>query len=108
MRFDRHRSGRALASPGARTCRPFDAKDEGLAMSSYHDGHRQLQDIFDSRRVADRLEQHTYRSALNDGDRAFVESADMFFLATADDAGQPDCSFKGGDPGFVRVISPNE
>jgi predicted pyridoxine 5'-phosphate oxidase superfamily flavin-nucleotide-binding protein len=77
-------------------------------MSSYHDGHRQLQDIFDSRRLADRLEQHTYRSALNDGDRAFVEGADMFFLATADEAGQPDVSYKGGDPGFVRVISPNE
>jgi len=28
----------------------------------------------------------------------------MFFLATADAAGQPQCSYKGGDPGFVRVI----
>jgi predicted pyridoxine 5'-phosphate oxidase superfamily flavin-nucleotide-binding protein len=77
-------------------------------MTSYHDGHRQLQDLFDSRRIADRLEQHTYRSALDDSDRAFVEAADMFFLATADEAGQPDCSYKGGDPGFVRVISPTE
>lgn len=77
-------------------------------MSVYHDGHRQLQDHFDSRRVADRLEQHTYRGALTDGDRAFVESADMFFLATADPDGNPDCSYKGGAPGFVRVLSPGE
>ena len=28
----------------------------------------------------------------------------MFFLATADDAGRPQCSYKGGDPGFVRVL----
>jgi predicted pyridoxine 5'-phosphate oxidase superfamily flavin-nucleotide-binding protein len=73
-------------------------------MSVYHEGQRQLQDLFDSRRLADRLEEHTYRSALNDGDRAFVEAADMFFLATADEDGNPDCSYKGGAPGFVHVI----
>src|SRR5437879_4269478 len=29
---------------------------------------------------------------------------DMFFLATADAEGRPQCSYKGGDPGFVRVL----
>ncbi len=77
-------------------------------MTSYHDGHRQLQDVFDSRRIADRLEAVTYREALSAGDRAVVEAADMFFLATADPAGNPDCSYKGGDPGFVRVVSDTE
>ena len=28
----------------------------------------------------------------------------MFFLATADADGQPQCSYKGGEPGFVRVL----
>ena len=28
----------------------------------------------------------------------------MFFLATADEHGMPQCSYKGGDPGFVRVV----
>jgi predicted pyridoxine 5'-phosphate oxidase superfamily flavin-nucleotide-binding protein len=28
----------------------------------------------------------------------------MLFLATADADGQPTCSYKGGDPGFVRVV----
>jgi hypothetical protein len=32
----------------------------------------------------------------------------MFFLATADADGQPDCSYKGGDPGFVRVTGSDE
>jgi predicted pyridoxine 5'-phosphate oxidase superfamily flavin-nucleotide-binding protein len=77
-------------------------------MTSYHRGHRELQDAFDSRRIADRLEQVTYRAALTEGDRAFVEGADMFFLATADAEGNPDCSYKGGDPGFVRVLSETE
>ncbi len=28
----------------------------------------------------------------------------MFFIATADARGQPDCSYKGGLPGFVRLL----
>ncbi len=76
--------------------------------SVYHDGSRQLQDRFDSRRIADRLEQVTYSDAIEDMDREFIESSPMFFLATADAEGRPDCSFKGGMPGFVRVLSPRE
>lgn len=70
----------------------------------YHDGHRELQREFDSVRLADRLEQVTYRTRMTAEDRAFIESRDMFFLATADAQGRPNCSYKGGDPGFVRVI----
>lgn len=77
-------------------------------MSSYHDGQRALQDRFDSRRLADRLEQVTYRSDLRDEDIARIAAADMFFLATADAEGNPDCSYKGGEPGFVRVVTPTE
>ena len=69
----------------------------------YNDGSRELQDRFDSRRIADRLEQVTLHEELNDGDVAFIESSAMFFLATADAEGWPDCSYKGGMPGFVRV-----
>lgn len=70
----------------------------------YHDGMRQLQDARDTRRIADRLQQVTLRSAFTDEDRAFIESRAMFFVATADASGRPDCSYKGGLPGFVRVI----
>jgi predicted pyridoxine 5'-phosphate oxidase superfamily flavin-nucleotide-binding protein len=77
-------------------------------MSSYHGGSRGLQDRFDTRRIADRLEAATYRAALRDDDAAQIGAADMFFLATADPSGAPDCSYKGGDPGFVRVLSPTE
>jgi uncharacterized protein len=70
----------------------------------YHDGHRELQRQFDSQRLADRLEQVTYRTRMTPDDRAFIESRDMFFLATADAAGRPNCSYKGGDPGFVRAL----
>jgi predicted pyridoxine 5'-phosphate oxidase superfamily flavin-nucleotide-binding protein len=70
----------------------------------YHEGNRRLQDVFDTRRLADRLEDVKVRDFIDDGDRAFIESLDMFFLATADARGRPSCSYKGGDPGFVRVL----
>ena len=73
-------------------------------MAMYHDGSRQLQDRFDRRRIADRLEQITVHDRFSDDDRAFIERVPMFFLATADVDGWPDCSYKGGQPGFVRVV----
>ena len=74
----------------------------------YHDGNRELQDAFDSRRIADRLEEKITRSAFTSDDIAFIESRSFFFIATADADGRPDCSFKGGMPGFVRVSGPSE
>jgi hypothetical protein len=70
----------------------------------YHDGSRALQDRFDTRRLADRIEQRLVADRIGPEDQAFIESLDMFFLATADPAGQPSCSYKGGEPGFVRVV----
>jgi uncharacterized protein len=73
--------------------------------SPYHAGARELQDRFDTRRLADRLDERLLsRGVIGDDDRAFIEAADHFFLATADADGHPQCSYKGGDPGFVRVL----
>lgn len=74
----------------------------------YHDGNRQLQDRFDSRRIADRLEEKLTRTVFTDDDKAYIESLPYFFIATADAEGRPDCSFKGGPPGFVRVTGASE
>jgi len=73
----------------------------------YHEGNRRLQDQFDSRRISDRLEEFT-RTQFTPDDQAFIESAPYFFLATADAEGRPDCSFKGGLPGFVAITGPSE
>jgi predicted pyridoxine 5'-phosphate oxidase superfamily flavin-nucleotide-binding protein len=77
-------------------------------MTLYHEGNRRFQDQFDSRRMAERLEQVTARTSFTDDDKAFIESRILFFLATADAAGHPTCNHKGGMPGFVRVIAPDE
>jgi uncharacterized protein len=74
----------------------------------YHEGMRRLQDRFDTRRLADRLDEKLGRTEFTAEDREFIESRRLFFLATADSGGQPDCSYKGGEPGFVRVTGPGE
>jgi uncharacterized protein len=76
--------------------------------SPYHAGMRRLQDRFDTRRLADRLDEKLGRTAFTAEDRQFIESRSLFFLATADAEGRPDCSYKGGDPGFVRVTGAGE
>jgi predicted pyridoxine 5'-phosphate oxidase superfamily flavin-nucleotide-binding protein len=70
----------------------------------YHAGNRVLQDQFDTRRLADRIDERVVHTSIASGDREFIERMDMFFLATADERGRPQCSYKGGDPGFVRVV----
>jgi len=70
----------------------------------YHDGSRELQDRFDTRRLADRIEERIVHDQIDDGDRAFIEARDLFFIATTDEDGQPQSSYKGGEPGFVRVL----
>ena len=75
-----------------------------VSKSMYHDGNRRLQDRFDTKRLADRLEAGAVKDTISENDKAFIEARDMFFLATADEDGRPNCSYKGGDPGFVRVL----
>lgn len=73
-------------------------------MAFFNEGSRALQDRFDTRRLADRIEEKLVRNHITDDDRAFIEARDMLFLATADVEGRTQCSYKGGDPGFVRVV----
>ena len=70
----------------------------------YQQGSRELQDRFDTRRLADRLEDVIVHDRFTDHDAAFIEARDMFFLATADEHGRPTVSYKGGAPGFVKVV----
>ena len=73
----------------------------------YHAGSRELQDRFDTRRIADRLEEVDLHSEFTAAERELIEAAPMFFLATIDADGHPDVSYKGGIPGFVRVVGPS-
>jgi predicted pyridoxine 5'-phosphate oxidase superfamily flavin-nucleotide-binding protein len=65
---------------------------------------RALQDRFDTRRLADRVAERIIKDTISESDREFIEARDLFFLATVDEAGVANCSYKGGDPGFVQVV----
>jgi len=74
-------------------------------MSRLYGGqHRQLQDQFGTRDMADRIEQLAARTEFDDDSKGFIEAMDMFFLSTVDHMGRPTVSYKGGDPGFVKVV----
>lgn len=75
--------------------------------SGFHSGSRSLQGRFDTEALADRIDGLLVSDAISEHDRAFIEDRDMFFLATADAEGRPTCSYKGGQPGFVRVLDPH-
>jgi uncharacterized protein len=70
----------------------------------YNEQHRELQESFDTVRLADRIEQVIVRPEVSSDHKAFIESRDMFFLTSIDHRGYPTCSYKGGAPGFVRVV----
>ena len=65
---------------------------------------RALQDKFDTRRIADLVEGGFVVDELSEPDQAFIESRDMFWLSSIDMNGCPTVSYKGGDPGFVKVV----
>jgi predicted pyridoxine 5'-phosphate oxidase superfamily flavin-nucleotide-binding protein len=73
----------------------------------YTADQRAFQEQFHTAKLADLLEQAIVHSEVQEAERAFIESRDMFFLATVDGDGQPTCSYKGGDPGFVKVVEPS-
>lgn len=66
--------------------------------------HRELQDAFDTRQMADRIEEMICLTEFSDEAKAFIEAQDMFFLATTDHNGRPTVSYKGGNAGFVKII----
>lgn len=76
-------------------------------MAYYHEGMRAMQDRNEGRAVPDRLAEHRMRRSFNEADRGFIRSASFFFLATSSEE-SVDCSFKGGDPGFVQIVGDNQ
>ncbi len=70
----------------------------------YNDGARHFQKKFETLRLADRAREVLVHDTITDEDRAFIERKDFFFLATVDRHGQPQCSYKGGERGFIKVL----
>lgn len=79
-----------------------------MAGELFGDGARALQDELATRRLADAIAGHTMHTELTDDDVALVRAQSTVWLSTVDADGWPDVSYKGGDVGFVEVVSPTE
>lgn len=77
-----------------------------MADGFYDDHHRELQDRFESRVLADSLEAMIIRPELDDAAADFIAAREFFFLSTVTADGQPTVSHKGGAAGFVKVLDP--
>jgi len=89
-------------------CALADSRSDSIVRMSglYGDGARHLQDRFGTRQLADRIDERLVKDVIGDDEREFIAKRDMFFLATVDRDGHASCSYKGGEPGFVRVLDP--
>lgn len=69
-------------------------------------GERELQDAWGTQSRAQRFYDRQVRSDLSEKMQAMIRSQEMVFIATADSAGNCDCSPRFGAPGFVEIINP--
>lgn len=75
------------------------------ASKLYDVSHRRLQAEHRTQALADRQEELIVHEQLLPDEIAFIEARDMVFLSTVNSSGQPTVSYKGGAPGFVRVVN---
>ena len=74
-------------------------------MSDYYSpSQRDLQERFDTRRLADLIAGQIMHHELQPPEVDFITNSDMVFMSTVNADGQPTVSYKGGDIGFVTVI----
>ena len=64
-----------------------------------------LQSEFETTSLANRIEEAVVMTELSDQQSEFIHNRNMFYLSTTDELGYPSCSYKGGHPGFVRVLN---
>jgi uncharacterized protein len=74
-------------------------------MSFYTESQKQLQAAFDSRTLADRVQEAIVTDEIVPAlHQRFIESRDFFFLATVNAQGEPTVSHKGGPVGVVTIV----
>ena len=64
-----------------------------------------VQEKYGTRRHYEKLESRAdSNDKIGDAETDFIESRDGFYLGTANDNGQPYIQFRGGRPGFLKVL----
>ena len=67
-------------------------------------GERHLQDTLGTRQKADAFHERQNLAHLSETMQTFIGRQTMFFLATADESGACDSTFRAGPRGFVQVL----
>ena len=70
----------------------------------YGQQHLAFQEKFSTQELAKRVRENIVLTQFAPEHKTFIEQRDMFFLTTIDHRGYPTCSYKGGSPGFVKVL----
>ena len=73
----------------------------------FNEQARYFQDKLGTRALADRIHDFIVHDKLTEEEVAFIESRDFFYISTVDGDGFPQCSYKGGARGFVKVVDDN-
>lgn len=70
---------------------------------------QQQQDLHGSRRQYDRMtEARAGENTLGPDEQNFIARRDSFYMASVSETGWPYLQHRGGDPGFVHVLSPSQ
>jgi uncharacterized protein len=69
-------------------------------------GEEILREQYGTTEQAAKLQSRLVTSQISLLFKMYIEGIDFFFLATSNAKGENDCSFRGGEPGFVRVLDP--
>lgn len=72
----------------------------------YHIGMKQYQDIYDGRKVANKIAKKYVHHEFTEEDRLLILESSYFFIASAWQS-YVDCSIKFGPRGFIKIIPPN-
>ena len=73
----------------------------------YGPEHLKLQKEFDCLKLGEKVVENIVSDEIDDFQKEYLESRDMFFLTTIDGNGQPTVSYKGGTSGLISVIDKN-
>lgn len=67
-------------------------------------GERILQERFGTAQRAEQFYRNQVTDHLTPVMKEFIKRMEMAFIATSDETGECDCSFRAGPPGFIRVL----
>ncbi len=75
---------------------------------AFTDSVRKMQEVYDTRAVYEKFEAKApTRNVLTWTEKGFIARRDAFYLASVGENGWPYLQFRGGPPGFLKVLEDN-